>query len=129
MSPAGWAQLLHSVAHEGRDVVLLGSDITEDYIRQRYDGVVHLVTAADGAAEFYRYGEVSDDAGHRVYRTETPEEAIDLDQRMQKCWSAHPRHVVVGNEAGGGFAAKLSTATEIVLSIARLVHPDQAVRI
>ena len=48
------SQLLHDVAHEGRDVVLLGADVSEEYILRRYDGVIHMVTAADGAPAFYR---------------------------------------------------------------------------
>ena len=32
----------------------------------RYDGVVHLVTAADGAPSHYKYGVVEDDSGGQV---------------------------------------------------------------
>ena len=35
-------------------------------MRGRYDGVVHLVTAADGAPEHYKYGVVEDDSGGQV---------------------------------------------------------------
>jgi len=137
MQASQWEALLHDVAHEGRDVVLMGEDVTEDYILQRYDGIIHMVTAADGAEAFYRQGEVTDDHGNVVIRRETAEEAIELDRRTRECWQAHPRLIVVSNpqtgaaedcgEDGGGgldgFERKLATATESVLSIARQAHP------
>jgi hypothetical protein len=43
------------------------------------DGVLHLVTAADGAPEYYKYGKVKDDLGNTVIRHETPEQAVALD--------------------------------------------------
>lgn len=69
MTSEGWQALLDGVAHEGRDVVLLGSEISEDYILSRYDGVVHLVTAADGAVGFYKSGRTHDNLGNCSPRT------------------------------------------------------------
>jgi len=123
MTSEGWQALLDGVAHEGRDVVLLGSEISEDYILSRYDGVVHLVTAADGAESFYKSGQTHDNLGNYVFRKETPSEAVDLDQRLQSCWASHPCHVVVVNDEGG-FGGKLRVATETVLRIARRTHPQ-----
>jgi len=106
--------------------------ITDDYTYQRYDGVIHLVTAADGCEEgVYKFGVVEDDTGGRVYRRETPAEAIEQDRKLQQAWQAHPRHVVVTNvvdDEPRGFAGKLEEATEAVLAIARLVHPKEAQR-
>jgi hypothetical protein len=98
--------------------------ITNEYIFERYDGVIHLVTAADGAPNFYKYGLVEDDSGGKVFRRETPAEAIEQDQRLQQAWAAHKHHVVVGNDERG-IAGKLEDATEAVLAIARLVHPKE----
>ena len=112
-----WTQVLDSV-DEGRGV-------SEDYCRRRYDGVLHLVTAADGAVSFYRYGNVTDDSGHTVYRKETPQEAIGLDRTMQRCWELHPNHVVVRNSPGCSFDDKLQVATDAVLAVARTTHPQQ----
>ena len=129
-----WSQLLDDVAHEGRDVVLLGKPITEEYILQRYDAIIHMVTAADGAAGFYRHGETVDDTGNYVWRRETPDEAVELDRRTQSCWAEHPRHVVVRNPvlppgADGldGFRQKVDMAVDAVLEIARMAHPQEAV--
>ena len=57
MSSESWERLLHDVAHEGREIVLCGADMSEQYILDRYDGVIHMVTAADGAAAFYKHRE------------------------------------------------------------------------
>ncbi len=43
---------------------------------ERYDGVVHLVTAAIGAENFYTLE-------NNAARTETPEQAAELDRRLQ----------------------------------------------
>ncbi len=133
-----WRQVIDS-ADEGRGV-------SEDYVLGRYDGVLHLVTAADGAEPFYQYGHVTDDAGRSLFRRETPEEvrgrdgasrlsapalmrpgrysqAKSLDRTMQRCWDEHPRHVIVRNT--GTFEQKLEEATEAVLAIARTTHPQE----
>ena len=98
--------------------------LSEEYMLARYDGCVHLVTAADGAANFYKCGATTDDHGNVVTRLETPEQAIESDRRLVRIWSAHPRHTVVRNE--GSFQAKLEAATRAVLEIARETHPIEA---
>ena len=40
--------------------------ISNEYLLKRYDGVVHLVTAADGAETHYKHGVVTDDRGQTV---------------------------------------------------------------
>lgn len=102
--------------------------ITDDYIFQRYDGVIHLVTAADGAEEHYKFGVVEDDSGNKVYRRETPWEAIEQDRKLRKAWAAHPKHVIVPNDHPRGFKGKIEEATEAVLAIAKLAHPDEVRR-
>jgi hypothetical protein len=85
------------------------------------DGVIHLVTAADGAEAFYKCGEVFDDSGHKVIRDCTAEEARKLDLLMQHCWKDHPRHHIVRNESD--FKQKMEQATNAVLQIAEDTHP------
>ena len=62
-------------------------------ICDRYDAVFHLVTAARGAEEFYTLS-------NNKARTESPEEARLLDDRLINAWSVHPRLCVIGNEEG-----------------------------
>lgn len=116
-----WERALAELNRELTNGRPVGS-ITDGYLHQRYDGVVHLVTAADGAADHYRHGVVADDSGNQVFRRETPAEAIEIDRKLRVAWAAHPRHVVVHNDAEG-FHAKLAAATESILALARSKHP------
>ena len=56
-----------------------------------YDGVFHLVTAADGAEEFYT-------CENNSARTETPEEAIERDKTCMQAWLGHPHLRVITNK-------------------------------
>lgn len=68
----------------------LGQDIVA--LRDNYDGVFHLVTAARGAEEFYTLS-------NNAARTETPEQARALDDRLIAAWTGHPHLRVIGNDA------------------------------
>lgn len=70
--------------------ILKRKSLTRAAIRHRYDGVIHLVTAADGAAEYYT-GE------NNSARIETPEEALRIDLRTQESWLGHPRFKIIDN--------------------------------
>lgn len=76
-------------------------------VRDSYDAVVHLVTAADGAAHAYTL------ENNRA-RTESPERARELDAATLAGWVGHPRLTVVGN--AGGFEAKLDAVHAAVLA-------------
>lgn len=56
----------------------------------RYDLVVHLVSAADGAKCFYSLES-------NKCRTESAEDAIQLDKRTQNAWVGHPHLRIVDN--------------------------------
>jgi thymidylate kinase len=51
----------------------------------RYDMVIHLVTCADGAEEFYTLE-------NNTARSETPEIAKMLDKMTQGAWNGHPTY-------------------------------------
>ena len=74
-----------------------------------YDMVLHLVTAADGAEEFYTLGNNS-------ARTETVEEAKALDQKTINAWAGHSNLKIITNE--GSFEAKLE---KVVSEINKLI--------
>lgn len=63
---------------------------------QRYDCVFHLVTAADGAPEFYE---------KTSYRHESPEDAVKQDKVLQEVWKGHPNHFIFMN--AGTFQEKI----------------------
>jgi len=63
-----------------------------------YDGIFHLETAAKNALAFYGNA-------NNAVRSETPEQARALDDRLLEVWAEHPRHYVIENL--GGFEEKM----------------------
>ena len=57
----------------------------------RYAAVIHLATAAKGAGQFYSLG-------NNEARTETPEQARAIDDRLMMAWTGHPHLRVIGND-------------------------------
>lgn len=68
-----------------------------------YDAVFHLVTAADGAEEFYTLE-------NNAARSEGLEQARALDQKTQNAWVGHPHLRIIKNE--GSFENKLKKLLE-----------------
>ena len=66
----------------------IGSNEVE--LRDSYDAVFHLVTAAKGAEEFYT-------TANNSARTETIEEAAALDDKLISAWTGHPHLRVIDN--------------------------------
>lgn len=66
----------------------LGSN--EVHLRDHYDAVFHLVTAAKGALPFYTLA-------NNQARTETPEQAAALDDSLIAAWTGHPHFRVIDN--------------------------------
>jgi hypothetical protein len=89
--------------------VLAVNHLVEASLATRYDLVLHLVTAADGAAQHYT-------TANNLARTETPAEAVALDQRFQAAWGRHPsvERVVVDNSTD--FAGKVKRSVEAVVA-------------
>ena len=59
-------------------------------LRDNYDAVFHLVTAAKGAEEFYT-------TANNAARRETLEEAIKADDKTLKAWTGHPHLRAIDN--------------------------------
>ncbi len=72
-----------------------------------YDAVFHIVTAADGAEEFYTKKGEDNNGKEKVVRDEDLEDARALDLRLQKAWSWHPHYRITRNEAGITFKQKI----------------------
>ena len=64
--------------------------LNEVFVRDSYDAVFHLVTAANGAKEFYSLE-------NNKARYETVEEAIEKDEKTLNAWMGHPHLRVVDN--------------------------------
>ncbi len=66
---------------------------TEIQLRDSYDAVFHLVTAAKGAEKFYT-------TENNKARTETIEQAAALDDKLIAAWTGHPHLRVIDNSTG-----------------------------
>ncbi len=62
-------------------------------LRDRYDAVFHLVTAAKGAEKYYTLA-------NNAARTETVAEAAALDDRLVSAWTGHPHFRLIDNSTG-----------------------------
>ena len=78
MDDKEWAQVLET----------LGVD--EISLRDSYDAVFHLVTAARGAEEAYTLS-------NNAARTESVEEARELDDKLIAAWTGHPHLRIIDN--------------------------------
>lgn len=67
-------------------------EMSEVDLRDNYDAVFHLVTAAKGAAEFYT-------TANNNARTETVEEAAAIDDKLIAAWTGHPHLRVIDNSS------------------------------
>jgi len=57
----------------------------------RYDQIIHLITAANGAEQFYSLH-------NNITRTESVAVACEIDMKLQKAWVGHPCMDVINNE-------------------------------
>ena len=65
-------------------------DTNEIELRDTYDAVFHLVTAARGAEEFYT-------TANNSARTESIQEAAEIDDKLISAWTGHPHLRVIDN--------------------------------
>ena len=88
-------------------------------LRQRYDAVLHLVSAADGAEQYYttatnstRY-EQANEEGLRIAR--------DLDKKVNKSWTGHPHLRVINNH--DDFDTKLRRVLKEISNVLEIPQP------
>ncbi len=86
---------------------------------KRYDAVLHLCTAAKGAAEFYT-------CENNSSRTENIEQAIRLDDKIVKAWTGHPHLRVIPNSST--FEFKLNAVIGEISSILGIPEPIEMER-
>ena len=85
----------------------------------RYDAVIHLRTTAIGAEDFYTLSNNS-------ARSETPEQARELDQKTQDAWTGHPHLRIVDNSTD--FDGKLHRAYQEVCAVLGIPVPIERER-
>ena len=86
---------------------------------KRYEAVLHLTTAADGAENFYT-------TENNAVRTETPEEARILDRRVRDAWIGHPRLRIIDNTTD--FPGKIQRVVAAVCNVAGQPAPQRGER-
>ena len=113
MKPEEWEEI----------TAMCGSD--SNRLRERYDAVLHLVSAADGAEQYYttatnaiRY-ENADEEGLRLAR--------ELDKKVIKAWTGHPHLRVINNH--DDFDAKLNRVIKEISNVLGLPQRVQEERV
>lgn len=93
-------------------------------LRERYDAVLHLVSAADGAEQFYTTAnnaqrvEQANEEGLRIARS--------LDKKVIKAWTGHPHLRVINNHED--FEAKMHRVLKEISSVLALPQPIEEER-
>lgn len=107
-SPEEWQAILDDAGHS---LVSLRD--------ARYDGVIHLRTAAHGAEAAYN-------TANNLVRTESPEQARAADDRVLAAWTGTPKLKVIDNATG--FEGKLARVQEAMQNIIGLPEPFECER-
>ncbi len=94
-----------------------GSNLVE--ARDSYDAVIHMVTAANGAEEAYTLS-------NNAARSETPEQARELDTKTLKAWTGHPHLSIIGNT--GTFQEKIAVAIKVIYDCLGIPAPVERER-
>lgn len=93
-------------SEEIKERVLQELGLTKDLLLEnRYDLVIHLVTSAKGAAEFYNLDNMA--------RSESLTEAIRIDSRIQRVWMEHSNFKIIDNSVKG-FNKKIERVFNLV---------------
>lgn len=104
MNPVLWNQIISD------------AKMNNEMLRSRYDAVLHLVSAADGAELFYT-------TATNNKRTEGIELARILDKKVIQAWSEHPHLRVINNHED--FETKLERVLQEISDVLEI--PRQAV--
>jgi CYTH domain-containing protein/predicted ATPase len=107
--------------------LLASKGITFSEAYNRYDAVLHLVTAADGAEKYYQWNDPSKSGvGNNAARSESPEEAINKDKKTLNAWIGHPHLRVFDNSTD--FDGKVQRVIEEVFALLGEPAPTEVER-
>ena len=102
------------------DSLLQSIDKTVVELRDaRYAAVIHMSTAAKGAEKFYTLG-------NNAARSESPEQARAIDDRLMTVWTGHPHLRVIGNDCG--FEEKINRVLKEIAHVLGVPQPIEIER-
>lgn len=106
--------------HSKWQALLDHNDWTEVGLRdKRYDAVIHLVTAAEGAEEFYT-------CENNEARGELSEEARIVDHKLREAWLGHSHYRIIDNSTD--FECKIERVTEALCRVIGIPTPTEIER-
>lgn len=97
---------------------LKNNNLTFEEAKERYDACFHLVSAAKCAEEFYNLGNVA--------RTETIEEAKELDDKTLRAWIGHSHLRVIDNNTD--FSNKMKRLMQEISGVLGIPYPYEIER-
>ncbi len=104
------------LSEEAWEAIMIETGVNTIGLRDsRYDAVLHLVTAANGAEEFYT-------TSNNSARTETPQQARWLDRAVINAWTGHPHLRIINNTVD--FEEKIR---RVIAEISRIIGAPQPV--
>lgn len=106
------------MTEEQFEQVLKNLGKTEIELRDEYDAVIHLVTAANGAEKFYSLDNTA--------RYETIEMARIVDNNLIRAWTGHPHFRIVDNSTG--FDEKINRLVKEIYSVLGIPVPVEIER-
>lgn len=96
--------------------ILSDNGMTFSDVYARYDAVLHLVTAANGAEKYYQWNDpTKKSTGNNAARRESPEEARQKDVLTLNAWVGHPHLRVFDNSTDFGGKIKRIVAEVFAL--------------
>lgn len=104
---------------EDWEKIITSQGYTEQQLRARYDAVLHLVSAADGAEEYYT-------TTNNKERTEGLELARELDKKIIHAWTGHPHLRVINNHRN--FDNKINRVLKEISNVLSLPQPIEEER-
>ena len=92
---------------------------TANELRHRYDAVLHLVSAADGAEQYYTVA--TNSARYEQANEEGLQLARDLDKKVNRAWTGHPHLRVINNH--DNFDTKINRVIMEISNVLGLPQP------
>lgn len=93
------------ISEEEFDILLKNNNLIKLDLMDRYDMVIHLVTAADGASDYYTLS-------NNTARSEGINEAILLDSKTMTSWQGHQNLHIIDNSVS--FDEKMNSVIECI---------------